>query len=281
LWPGADIINLAFQQRTLFCRVLSSLSVFITRAPSTSSTAFATASDSKSTYDCVNTHNFQPTECRPSDLEVEGSVRTTKAAALAQAQASGPMPILVEVGFILLVLPMIFPPLAFIEPLLVVPSRTSILGFPLSQQQLLLLMSYRGGPPRAHGNPSQYETRRASDSEMVRAIRHTQRQPDKIRKARNSLNRSPSDHDHSRHLGFGSTPSAFGASTTPAFGGSTNTSTGFGSSSGTGGGTCSSRALRFCFFRIHLRGPSSRRINLRIRSFVPISHVDSMLISSE
>ncbi|OGE51926.1 hypothetical protein PENARI_c011G00527 [Penicillium arizonense] len=97
-------------------------------------------------------------------------------------------------------------------------------------------MSYRGGPPRAHGNPGQYEIRRASDSEMVRAIRHTQRQPDKIRKARNSLNPSPSDHDHSRHLGFGSTPSAFGASTTPAFGGSTNTSTGFGSSSGTGGG---------------------------------------------
>ncbi|KAJ5762400.1 uncharacterized protein N7511_005782 [Penicillium nucicola] len=36
--------------------------------------------------------------------------------------------------------------------------------------------------------------------------------------------------------GFGSTPSAFGASTTPAFGGATNTSTGFGSSTGTGGG---------------------------------------------
>lgn len=211
---------------------------------------------------------------------MEGSVRTTKAAALAQAQASGPIPILVEVGFILLVLPMKYPPLAFLEPLLVLPPRTSILGFPLSQQQLLLLMSYRGGPPRAHGNPDQYETRRASDSEMVRAIRHTQRQPDKIRKARNSLNPSPSDRDHSRHLGFGSTPSAFGASTTPAFGGSTNTSTGFGSS-GTGGGTCSSRALRFCSFRIHLRGPSSHRIDLRFRSFVPVSHVDSTLISSE
>jgi hypothetical protein len=192
------------------------------------------------------------------------------------------MPILVEVGFHILIFAHEMSPLAFLEPLFAPPPpRTFILGFSLSQQQPLLLMSYRGGPPRAGDMSPEYETRRATDSEMVRAIRHTQRQPDKIRKARKSLNRSPSDHDHFRHLGFGSTPSAFGASTTPAFGGSTNTSTGFGSSSGTGGGTCSSRALRFCSFRFHLRGPSSHRIALHSTSFVPVSHVDSTFSCSE